>query len=340
MLVIFPYYKLHNSNKRSLSQSQILGFQVNGIGNGHLTQAETVYKVLIKNYKIPIVIIYGRTDGYCNIFPESKVIYHKIESTQESINNMNLWKAIKDIILIKPTRKFENEHGINKWFNFYVSDFFNFRTKQICIANHFSVDNIINDLLMIISKLLSNVTCVSVHLPSKHCKYTIPPLINLEKIKRKNVNKQLLLAYSVSGQDFPKRLNYIAKKNPSYQFKFFTNTKIEEKLSKNISVYKPDKIHFDKYLQFCGAVLSTSGNQLILECILNEIPCATMPCSIKQFEQVHNLKKYVNNLKYCDYFSNSLDLEYLVNKNMKESSLNLTDSLKNRDEKILKLCNI
>ena len=65
-----------------------------------------------------------------------------------------------------------------------------------------------------------------------------------------------------------------------------------------------------------------------------------MPCSIKHFEQVNNIKKYVNNLKYCDYFSDSLDLEYLLNKNMKESSLNLTDSLKNRDEKILKLCNI
>lgn len=65
-----------------------------------------------------------------------------------------------------------------------------------------------------------------------------------------------------------------------------------------------------------------------------------MPCSKEQYEQVHNTKKYVKYFKYCELLSNSLDLEYLVNKNMEESNLNLTKCFKNRDKQILDLCNI
>lgn len=341
ILLIFYFSILINIFKPyQMSQPQILGFQINGIGNGHLTQALTVYKVLIKKYKIPIVIIYGRNEGYDNVFSQSRVIYQKIYTTQESINDMKLLRTLKDIVKIKPSRKYENEYGVNKWFNFFVSDFFNFRTKQIQIANQFSVDNIMNDILINTTKFLSNCVSVSIHLPSKHSKYTIPPLINLIKINRNNINKKLLLAYSVSGQDFPKKLECIAKQNPTYQIKYFTNTKIEIKLSKNITIYKPDKLDFYKYLQICGAVLSTSGDTLPCECAFNSIPSAIMPCSKKHYEQVYNIKKYVKNLKYSELLTDSLDLEYLINKNMKESNLNIIKSLKNRNNQILNLCNI
>lgn len=331
---------IYNFIKRTLSKPQILGFQINGIGNGHLTQAETIYKILIKNYKIPIVIIYGRKTGYDNIFSQSKVIYYEISSTNESINHMNLLKAIKDITKKKNTYKYENEYQINKWFNFYMVDLYNSKTKQINIASQFSVNNIKNHLLVYLTKLLTNTIIVSIHLPSKHSKYVIPPLINLKKLERKNINKKLLLSYSVSGREFPKRLNYVAKQNLSYQFKYFTNTNIKEELSKNITIYKPDKIKFYKYLEICGGVLCTSGNELVIECIFNKIPCAIMPCSNKQFEQIHNMEKYVKNLNYCDYFHDSLDLEYLINKNMKDKYLDLMCSLKDRDKKILKLVHI
>ena len=35
--------------KRSINKSKVLGFQICGIGNGHLTQALTVYNILIKD---------------------------------------------------------------------------------------------------------------------------------------------------------------------------------------------------------------------------------------------------------------------------------------------------
>ena len=65
-----------------------------------------------------------------------------------------------------------------------------------------------------------------------------------------------------------------------------------------------------------------------------------MPCSKKHYEQVHNIKKYVKNLKYSELLTDSLDLEYLINKNMKESNLNILKSLRNRNKQILNLCNI
>lgn len=340
LLVIYYISLGNNFNKRSLSQSQILGFQINGIGNGHMTQAQTVYNILIEKYKIPIIIIYGKNKECDNVFPQSKIIYHKISSTEESINNMNYIKGVKDIISLKPSKKYENEYGINKWFNFCISDLFNYRTNQILIASQFSIDDIRMDLLINTTKILSNVTFISIHIPSKYCKYTIPPLINLEKIERKNVNKKLLLAYSTCGQNFSKHLNYLAEKNSSYRFKYFTNTKLKEKLSKNITIYKPDKIKFKRYLKICGAVLCTSGNELVYECTYNCIPSAIMPCSNKHFEQVHNCKKYVENLKYSEPLSKSLDLKYLVNKNMEQSNLSMIKCLEKRDEKVLKLCNI
>jgi len=338
LVILFNNGLGRNLNK--VSSPQILGFQINGIGNGHLTQSKTVYDVLIKKYKIPIVIIYGRNEGYDNFFLNSKVIYQKINTTNESINDMNYLKVIKDFIKIKPTHKYEKIYGINKWFNFFVNDFLNFRTKQIIIASQFSIDNIKNYLLINSLQLSSICILVSIHISSKYTKYTIPPLIKLEKIKRIGVNKKIILAYSVSGEDFPKKLDLLSKKNPLYKFIYFTNTNIQKPLQKNITLYKPDKIKFIKYLRICGAVLCTSGNELILECVFNKIPVATSPCSNKQYEQVDNFNKYVEFLKYSESFTDSLDLEVLVNKKMESSHSNLIKSCENRDQKILKLCNI
>ena len=98
----------------------------------------------------------------------SKVIYQKINTTNESINDMNYLKVIKDFIKIKPTHKYEKIYGINKWFNFFVNDFLNFRTKQIIIASQFSIDNIKNYLLINSLQLSSICILVSIHISSKY----------------------------------------------------------------------------------------------------------------------------------------------------------------------------
>jgi len=317
----------------------ILGFQINGIGNGHLTQAKTIYDVLIKKYKIPVVIIYGKNNYYDDYFFKSKVFYHKYFSSQESTNNMNIIPHLKDIFMIKPTKKYEEKFEINKWFNFFVCDYFNYRTKQIIIANQFSFKSIQIDFLTNLTKLLSNVSFVSIHMSNKYTKHTIPPLINMEYIKR-NIKKNVILAYSVSGQDFPTRLIKIAKRYSNYKFYYFTKTIINKKKLKNITIFEPDKKNFKIFISMCEAILCTAGDTFPCECVYNKIPFAIMPCSSEHFEQVNNTKKYIDTLKYATYMSDNLDLDFLVKKDMTKYCLDLKKILHNRDEKILNLVNI
>ena len=52
-------------------------------------------------------------------------------TTNESMNNLSLVGILWDIIRIKPTKKYEENFHVNIWINFFVTDFFNFRTKGI-----------------------------------------------------------------------------------------------------------------------------------------------------------------------------------------------------------------
>ena len=70
----FIYKKNSISKKIITKKNKIIGFQILGIGNGHLTQSIEIYKVLVKYYKIPVVLIYGIADGYNVHFSKSKVI--------------------------------------------------------------------------------------------------------------------------------------------------------------------------------------------------------------------------------------------------------------------------
>ena len=333
--IIFIKYK-GKQNQKFQQNKKIIGFQICGIGNGHINQAITVYNLLNKIYEIPVVIIYGKEEKEKNIFfCNSKIIYHKLHSTLESMNNMNIKKFTKDFFMKKPTKYFEKNYDINIWLNFWISDFFNYNTKQICIADQFSMPGM--SILVNISKILSNVIPVSIHLPSKCTKHLIPPLINIKKIKRANINKKIIVAYSTSGDDFLNKLILLAKKFNSYQFKYFTNIKINENLPKNIELFKVNKNNFQKYFKICGAVLSTSGTTLTLECIFNSIPIAIMPCSKKHIEQKFNINKYVNKLKYALIINNNLNLDLLVNRNIEEYTLDLNEILKDRERKILDL---
>ena len=87
-------------------------------------------------------------------------------------------------------------------------------------------------------------------------------------------------------------------------------------------------------------VFCTSGNELILECVYNKIPVATIPCSTKQMEQIQNYKQYVKILKYAISMDDSIDLDLFVNRNVNNAHHDLNATLKDRDEKILKLVNI
>ena len=55
LVLYFCYIKF---NKIDVSKiKKIIGFQINGVGNGHITQAITIYNILIKYFEIPVVVI-------------------------------------------------------------------------------------------------------------------------------------------------------------------------------------------------------------------------------------------------------------------------------------------
>ena len=66
MIILIINFKTKIKNVTSSKKNnytKVIGFQVCGVGNGHITQSKVVYNILIKKYKIPLVIIYGRNDG-------------------------------------------------------------------------------------------------------------------------------------------------------------------------------------------------------------------------------------------------------------------------------------
>jgi UDP-N-acetylglucosamine:LPS N-acetylglucosamine transferase len=221
-----------------------------------------------------------------------------------------------------------------------VTDFFNYRTKQIHIAYQFGVPHISIFAVFVLIILFSRSKIVTIQMPSLLTNKVIPPLIDLKKINREKIIKKLIIAYSVSGNNFPNILATLAKNFTDYKFVYFTKTKIKNNLPNNIELNIPSKIKFKNYLKYCGAVLCTSGNELITECVYNKIPVATIYTSEENFEQKHNFKKYVKKLNYALPMTENLDINLLVNRNTENAYKNLSNILKNRDEKILNLCEI
>ena len=338
LLYLLLKQKRNIFRKRSINKSKVLGFQICGIGNGHLTQALTVYNILIKRYRIPIVIIYRKENqiNYQQKFNQSLVIYKKTACTNNSVNDLKLIPIIKDIIELKQTNTFEQKYGINLWFNFWVTDWFNYRTKQIAISNQVNVNHWFNCILVQISKIMSLLDVISIDEKNRLSKYVVPPLITIQEM---TFNKQtnVVLAYSVSGQDFASNLITIAKNHPGHVFYYFTHTILKVKVPKNIKLLKPNDVTFKKYFQQANCILSTAGDTLIMEAIYHKIPIAIMACSTKHIEQKYNVQKYVKRLKYALLMNANLDLNILLQRDVSALSNSLKKKLINRDKKIINL---
>ena len=193
------------------------------------------------------------------------------------------------------------------------------------------------DILHKISTYLTYSIPVSINFKNKYSNYYLPPLICDKKTERE-IDEKLVLCYSVSGEDFYNELKKIADRYSNYNFKYFTNLEFKNS-SKNIEIFTPDKLNFKNYLKQCICVLCTSGNELILECVYNNIPVGTMACSNMHFEQKYNEDLYIKKLDYADLMIN-LDLNKLISKVRIEKSLELEKDLLTREEKIYELCKI
>lgn len=318
-------------------EGKVIGFQVCGIGNGHITQSKVVYNILIKKFRIPLVIIYGRDGGFDDYYKNSVVLYKKMGINTQETNDMKTLKLLKEVFTYKENQKYELKYGVNNWINFWIVDWFNYRTKQYAIASQFALSNISVAGLMFFNNLFSLTIPISIFHGNNFSKYKFPSLIDDKKLDRSNINKKMIVAYSVSGSIFPKTLNNIAIRNPDYTFNYFKNYNTNLITANNIIEHNSSKEKFKEYLSKAEIVFCTSGNELIQECIYNKIPVATMPCSKKQFEQSFNFKNYVKKFKWADEMKSDINLEQLSNKNLDIYSKQLNESLEGREKIILDL---
>lgn len=312
------------------------GMQICGVGNGHISQAKSVYDILEHKYDIPIVIIHGaKKNSADSVFPKDKIVYEDGYTTQEDVNNMNILPIIKDAVKNKHTEKYENAYGVNTWLNFWVTDIHNMRTQQINISNQILLPSILVSVIVVVIKFINQVEIVSIGHPNKFSNKHVPALISTDPIDRRNVNKDIILAYSVSGSDFPYVLYKLANNYPEKSFHFFSK-KHHLNFPSNVNLHNPQREKFKQLLAVAGAVLCTSGHELVQECVYNCIPVATMPCSRKQFEQRFNYKQYCEKLQFAVKMNKRTDLVKLVNRKPSEINRRFIESIQNRPSDVLK----
>lgn len=324
-------------------------FTVLGVGQGHITQAKYFYNLLKskKEYDIKFINIICRYEifkkniiKYKLIFPDCKIKNINIKSNENDISNIfniniiSNFKIIYDSLLTKDTNFLFKKYKINLNIGFFIPKLYLKKpsVKTIDIANQYSVNNFLIDMLGY-NKLANNITPISIINKNKFSKYVLPSLISNVKLTRHNVDKNICVAYAVSNIHFAKKLNIIAKNNPKFKIYFFMNEKPSINLESNIK-FKFSSTKFKKYLNKASCVLSTSGNELIQECVYNNIPIATMPCNNSHFEQLSNYKNYIN-LKYVVPMDKNIKLNKLRKLNINNKSLELEKTLKNRDKIIM-----
>ena len=322
-----------------------IGFLICDVGNGHLTQAITIYNILKNNnFVVPIVISCGLLENleYKKIFYESDYDFEKIWLGEKETNSFSLLAKInfiRSIMKKMDSEKFIKKYQLDMIISFWTPNLrTTFSVPCISISPQFLINNNLN-LNLVIRSCQNKQVPVSVGEKNIYSKYWIPYLIDINPVKKIKTNKKIALAYAVSGIDFQKRLFQIAKNNSDYEIHFFFNTKPFINFPSNVIYHKTSRTEFKKYFAKANCVLCTSGNELIQECIINKIPVATMNCSKKQFEQVENMKKYVYKLKYAEKMENNLNLDLLSKKDLSLSNKHFLKSLENREQKIIKLIN-
>lgn len=322
-------------NVAHANKKKVIGFQICGIGNGHLTQAKTMYDILVKHYEIPVVLVYGKKNTNGIRFDASTIFFVPVVSTPESVSNGDVLVTAADYIALRSTRAYEESHNVNLWLNFLVSDICNFRTKQIVIASQFSTKIIHFLMLMCTLEYTSNSKIVSILKPSMLTECVFPPLIDTSTLVWKPEPNRVL-CYSVSGEYFPRSLGRIARRHPEYVFDYFLNYTHSYKMPSNVRVHPTSKGVFQKHQQKASAILCTSGNELIQECVLLGIPVASMPCADTQQEQGENLEYYTKK-GWCRKMTDQLDITKLVESDVSEQQDEMVKLVEGREEAALKL---
>lgn len=335
-----------NSNLGIVNQK--IAFMINGIGNGHLTQAKTTYNILKKSCHIPLVLIFGHKNDYIKeSFPGSNVLIIPTKCREHDIEQLNLLPILNDIAgnisFSQQINNLTKRYKISLWINFFWVSFLETNIPQVIIAEQFSIQNPMIATLILSLKLMANVKIISLTFDSPFTKYKIPALFNLDKIRfpKDDIQGQDIVCYNNSGTYFLNFILHLSQKYPEYNFHYFGHqipNLFSNQKSPNLNFYLCDNNRFNNLFSRCRAILCTSGNQLIQEAVYYGIPIASCPCSLKHLEQVYNHRRYLD-INWIEDLNNNLNLTQLINKKMTTFQSRLKMSVVNRDKKVIDLLN-
>ena len=335
----FDYYSLLSSkftnNLPHNHKEKIIGFQINGIGYEHIQQSKILYDILIKHYKIPLVLIYGNNSTNGVIYQSSEVCFQPYISNETRVKKGDILSISADLISVKPTSEYERSHQINYWINFLVGDLLNFRTMQLVFANQISINNLMYSAPLYIIGHLGNTRLVSITKQSMITPYNVPPLIETNGLESAP-EPYNIVCYSNYGEKFPRILQKIAKQNPHYIFHHFHNYNHHFYMPTNVIKHECSKSTFKNHQKKACAVLCTSENELIQECVFMGIPVATMASSISHKEQMENFEYYITN-GWCTALKDDLNIRKLIKKDVSRQQNEIQQLINGREERILKL---
>jgi len=320
-----------------------IGFFICAVGNGHFSQAHTIFSILIKyGYKVPVVICFGKdkNKSWEKKLPGTDIYHELMPVSEENMNNYNnpisLYNIARAIFIPKNMEKYIQRYDLDMIISFWTpSVVTKLSIPWICMANQYTIDyvalNIINHLCK------NNQIPVSIGESNRYSPYSLPSLIDTTPIRRENIKNNICVAYAVSGLDFQRCLAKIAINNPTFEIHFFLKAGSSIILPSNVHYHLTSRSEFRKYLEKTACVISTAGNELVQECVLNGIPIAIMPCSSVHFEQVSNISKYVIRLQYAIHMKPGLSLTELSKQNMIIAQKHIQQSIKNRDKDVINL---
>lgn len=321
-----------------------VAFVICGTGNGHVTQALTIYKMLkSNNFQVPVIISVGRESKYEweEIFKDADYYHIFMPVSEEEMNTLNFISQVNFLRAFYEKvnlDQYKTKYGIDMFISFWTPNFStSVSVPFISIASQFTLEN--KALSFLINLYKKKQIPVSIGTPNKYSPYWIPYLIDDKKLVRENNGKKICLAYAVSGIDFQKNLCSIAMGNKDYEIHFFFKTKPVKNFPRNVIYHKTSRVEFKKYQEIANCVLCTSGNELIQECIYNGIPVASMACNKSHFEQVANQQKYCDRLKATVLMSPTLNLDELSNRDVSIYQKQMESSIENREDKIISLIN-
>lgn len=339
------------------------GFAVLGTGLGHITQGINLCKLLSRHgVIIPTFVImsalpreqYNHDHLQRAIGEATELRFFPMYTTAEHVQTMNLssYRAfVKDLMSgADAYAEMEARYHLDAWVSLMCPMLFS-PLPTISITSQVVRPNCSLWCLMSLIKrpneLLVGIRCDNEQYQIKSAfpllyapQDSVYSLINEQYLDRSLVKRNLCLAYSVSGERFPRTLAVLASRYPEIDFIYFTKDRVNDQsvgALPNVQVEPPSPV-FKTVMSRCAFMLTTAGNESVQEAVYNEIPIAIMAAHPQHYEQTDNENRWVG-MGFAIRMTPFLDLQVLRERDMSTASTEMATGLKQSPATLLRVIN-